>query len=315
MIRRRGLSSDEILRYRRFARRKLEASLGSRNDHVLISAEGLLKVDGSGRADLAVFLRRFFPQIRVVAYIRPPVSYLSSAFQQKVKGSTIKTFDPDGGWARYRARLEDWDRHFGRENVSFWKYAPERFPGGCVVRDFAGRLGLDIPADKIVRSNSSLSRAGLGILYAYRKHGPESGVGLAVSAANTALVRAAQSVGGPKFRLAGSVTRRVCERHADDLSWIENRLGESLAEKAGDHEHDVAEEADLFQLTSDDCEAFVAAFEKRTGFAVRVRFPATLDPRPEAVARLVEACRQVYLQRPSTRLRAAAWQVAFKLLR
>jgi len=316
LIQREGLPPDAIARYRHRARRRLDATLSSTSEQtVVISGEGILRVDAPGRADLAAFLRRHFSQIRVVAYIRPPSSYMSSAFQQRIKGGTTGTFDPEAGWARYRARLEDWDQHFGRENVSFWKYAPERFPGRCVVRDFTSRLGLPVPEEKILRSNDSLSLAGVSILYAYRKHGPAFGVGPAASGANTEIVRAAQTLAGPKFRFSSRVTGPICARHADDLAWMEERLGETLAETDGQAGTDVSDEADLLRMSSDDCEAFVAAFEERTGLAIRVRLPAVLDPKPEAVARVVETCREVYLRRPTTRVWCAARQVAMKLLR
>ena len=86
--------------------------------HLLISAERVSKTSsvarGCGRQGLAQPIGR--PNITVIAYVRPPVSFMASAFQQavRVEGRTDRR---SRFWPGYRERFEKLDTVFGRENV------------------------------------------------------------------------------------------------------------------------------------------------------------------------------------------------------
>ena len=109
--------------------------------------------------------------LNIVAYVRSPAAYLTSVFQQKVKGGSLKNFKLEDRYRNYENSFSKFDVVFGRDNVQLWKFDPRTFPDGCVVRDFCLRLGIDLPVERIVRANESPSRQIVSMLYMYRKLG------------------------------------------------------------------------------------------------------------------------------------------------
>jgi hypothetical protein len=311
-IERYGLGHERTSKERRRLRRKLATLLNNDGlQRVIISGEELNKIDPEGRRDLATFLRDYFDEIRVVAYVRAPASYLSSAFQMRVRTGE-ESLDPELAWPRYRGRLEGFDLYFGEPNVSLWKYDPRRFPNGCVVQDFCTRVGMTISAGSITRVNQRLSREAVAILCAYRRHGKGFGIGALAMHENSMLVRALQTVGRTRFRFASAITRPLRARHRDDVEWMEDRLGESLAEPDQGDEGAVASEGDLFQVSTADCEAFVASFESLAGVRIRPLLPPALDTAPQSVAAIVDTCRETFRRKPTTRLMSVAYSLAVR---
>ena len=66
---------------------------------------------------LADFYRKLGYQPRVVAYVKRPISFMQSAFQQRIKTNLRRLDVASGLWPKYRDRLEKMDEIFGRENV------------------------------------------------------------------------------------------------------------------------------------------------------------------------------------------------------
>ena len=121
-------------------------------------------------------------------------------------------------------------RVFGRERLDYWLFDPARFPGGDVVRDFLKRHALEVADTAIQRSNESLSRDGLCLLYIYRKYGPGYGKGAGSVEQNWRLQRALRGVGEVRLRLAESVIAPILDAQAQDIAWMSERLGEPLRE-------------------------------------------------------------------------------------
>ena len=212
---------------------------------LIISAEGIGTIPAPGLAALRSYLRARFEDILVVGYVRPPGSALSSRYLHRTKNTHIPLAEVERVYPHYRAFFAKLDDVFGADRVHLWKFDPGAFPEGCVVRDFCARLGIDLPADRIVRRNEGLSRQVVSLLYTYRTFAGRLGWPPVDSVTRKALRR----LGGDRFRLSPDLIRPVLARHRLDIEWMEARCGQSLHEDLGEYRPgDVCEEADLLRV-------------------------------------------------------------------
>lgn len=280
-------------------REKFERNLARAPERdVIISAEALSLLDKPGVVALRDFLAPHFSVIKVVAYVRPPLGFMNSAFQQQLKhGKTAFRFA--AARPKYRRRFEKFEEIFGRGNVILRKFNPAAFPNGCIVADFCRMLGIQgPPPDQVRRVNESLCREACGILYAYRKYGPGFGVGRTVVRENNWIVAALAAMRGRKFLVARRRLRKAMDM--DDVRWMEQRLGKPLKEpmKAGDQF--VAKEAELLTISGASCAEFAARFQEIHRVRIsswRIPKGETVDPR--RVAAMLDYCRSIARRRIS----------------
>jgi hypothetical protein len=224
-----------------------ESVAAARGRILLISGEGIGGLKRPEVKRMARFFRQRFDNVTIVAYVRPPAAFISSAFQESIKTGNLREFDVTGSYRHYRASFAKFDAAFDRENVLLWKFDPDRFPANDVVRDFCTRLQIDLPAERIVRRNESLSREVVGLLYAYHKFRDLHGI-RPVKGGTHRLIELLRKIGDGKFRLSPRIVQPVIEDNEADIEWIENRLGEKLHEPQDDgRPGDVSQEADLLQ--------------------------------------------------------------------
>src|SRR5690606_31421731 len=126
--------------------------------------EGVGLLDPAGLADLHAFASAHARDVRVVAYVRPPRSFMESAFQQRVKGG-LAGFSLDGLHPRYRNRLLPIEKAFGRPALRLLPYRRERLRDGDVVADFCAHIGLEAPPNAVSELNQALSRPAVALLY------------------------------------------------------------------------------------------------------------------------------------------------------
>lgn len=287
-----GANQDEVRKKGRNWRGELKHYLeNGRFNNLLISGEGISIIDDRGISRLKEFLSPYCDEIRIVAYVRPPMAFISSMLQQYIKNGET-AFELEKRKTNYRARFEKFDKHFGRENVHLWKFDSAHFTRGCLVADFCGRIGLSLPDGMVVRANESLSREALGLLLAYRKFGPGYGVGKTVRRENNTIIEALYRVPGVKFKLAKEVLDPVIEKLKIDIEWMEERLGESLTESVKPADTDIRGEAELLQIGAGTGQEFARSFEKVTGLDVASFFPTEGMIEPHAAATLLEMCRE-----------------------
>lgn len=228
----------------RWALKKTMAEAGNRT--LIISGEGILYLQEDEQRRLNAFLTRHGYETEVVAYIRDPVAYMSSAFQHKVVGGKLQVFSVDSVYPNYRKKFGRLDAAFGRENVTLWKFATANFPVGDVVMDFCGRFHIPNKIIKSVRKNGRPSRLATSLLYQliqYQRQRGETGFGhLEGQELSAALSR----VTDMRFRLSPSLLRPILTQNADDIKWMEGRLGEALDSNPGDEQPgDIINEMDL----------------------------------------------------------------------
>ncbi|QEM82063.1 hypothetical protein [Halomonas binhaiensis] len=172
-------------------------------------------------------LSKYFYDIQLVGYIRPPASFIESAFQQVVKGGA-SDFNLNRLYPRYRRNFSRIENVFGQKNVSYWNFDTKSFPSGCVVTDFCSRLGIKINQNSIVKVNESLSLPAIKLLYTFRKFSSEINAKNLSIAEDHVLINALSDLKGPKIKFHSSLLRPVLRDNRSSAKWMENRLGYSL---------------------------------------------------------------------------------------
>lgn len=220
-----GLTTAEVTSLKEKYRNLFDSALSSvAGRTAIISAESISMLSAKEVEDLGQYLKSFFSDVRVVAYVRPPLQYAESIFQQRLKAGALN-LRTAGLFPQYRNRFEHYDRIFGREKVSFWRFDSASFHSGDVVHDFCSRVGIDSSEIPIVRANERLSLCAMKLLYIYRKFGPGFGIGRDAVISNRKLVRTLAKLSGPKFQMHPLLISPTVKENKEQLAWMENRIG------------------------------------------------------------------------------------------
>lgn len=226
--------------YQRKLRRAMDRARGE-GSTLILSGEELWGQQEEGIAKLRGMLQDYGFETTVMVYVRPWKSFLESNYQQRLKvltrrmaatprGGDIVIRDPNR--LSYRAKLEMFDRVFGRDRVIAKKFDPGLFPDGCVVQDFISTLGIPmVEASKIRRANESMSMEASKLLYAYRMFGPvERGWGELKSWMHYWMVLSLQEIEGERLKFHSQMILPIVEGKSDQAIWIEGRIGASICE-------------------------------------------------------------------------------------
>lgn len=282
-----------IPKFRRAMQSQLEGSIRACDGRTLImSGEGISnKFDRDALATMRDYLRRHFDEISIVGYVRPPAGYMTSSFQQGVKGGRPVRFE--AVYRSYQKTFGKFDEVFGRENVRLYKFDPGDFPQRCVVRDFCSRVGIGLPVERIVRLNESLSRQSVCLLYTYGKLGGPYGAHDLKGRERQALRKLLENLGHDRFRLSPEIVRPILMQNRADIEWMEARLGLSLEEGLREHQpDDILEEADLLRPDPAVARKIIEMLGDRAPAGVA-------GETPEQVAQLVNALRTQFVEHRS----------------
>jgi hypothetical protein len=223
---------------------KAFASLEGRR--MVLSAEDLSLFPEDDLADFIGFLAQRADGIKGLAYVRTVSGWLESLFQETLRNSSrlppLTRFRP-----LYHPRLEKFDRLLGSSNIDLVVYNREQLSGGCVVHDFAQRLGVEPPATP-PRANTGLSLPAVRLLAVYRQWRPSPcKSGLEMLRENKLLALCLRALPGPPLRFSASLVERFIRRTRADIDWAEERLGHPLSE-ISDCDFAIERREDLLQL-------------------------------------------------------------------
>ncbi|EYD71537.1 hypothetical protein Rumeso_04938 [Rubellimicrobium mesophilum DSM 19309] len=218
---------------REAARKALEAAIGGSRRSLILSAEGLSHFDRASVQGVVEFLRPHFDRIETILYVRPPESYARSAFQERTKFSAA-SFDVARLVPPYRDRVERWAETLGEE-PTYVLYDRATLHEGDVVADFAWRLDLD-PAWLEARArthpqnrNASLSAEATAALYLLRRRrGGPPAAHEKERAREKRMIGLLQGFGQRRFDFGREVMDAALAGRAEDIAWIEGRLGRSF---------------------------------------------------------------------------------------
>lgn len=296
----RGHTPERVAAYGASLRAKLAKAIQTCGQPtIILSAEALPAIDKAGITALRDFLRQYCDEVRVIGYVRPPIAYKISSYQQRLKQHGINSFDIVEMKMKYRRRFEKFDKVFGRKNVNLRLFDPATFPRKCIVADFCAQLGIEGPdPSQIRRVNESISRDACSILFAYRKFGPGYGSGEDVIRENHEFLVLLKSVKGDKFKVSKAVVANGLAAEAEDIQWMEKRLGLSLTEVLDDQGDEITCEQDLLRISRSACQQYADKFREVYGAEIPAPVMPGTDPvSPQAAANMVEYSREVIRRR------------------
>lgn len=249
----RGLSIEKVqdMRAARFERLDLQTRQGAeKGERAIFTAEFICNAPRNAVERLAQFYRERGYHPRVVAYVRAPVSYMQSAFQQRLKGELNSFSQLHALWPNYMHRFQKLDDVFGRENVTLRFFHPAHLKDGDVCLDFFSEIGASVTSEEVVRKNASLSLEASALLFVQRNLGEGFVRGFdEAPAKNQAFIKALSRIGHGKIRFQRSLVEKIYEQNRQDLDWMEDRLGHAILDLPVDDAPDaIGCVEDLFRI-------------------------------------------------------------------
>jgi len=245
-----GLTGKKFLQKREELSIRLADFIENNSVNMLISAEEISSPGFGAKSaeSLANYLGKYFDEVSVYAYVRPPFSFASSAVQEQVK-KTLINLDDNDYWPRYRDRFEKLDKIFGFNNVHFRVFDKNSLVDADIVSDFLTWIGEQLPTRGISAVNKSLSLEAVAYLYYHHKHGYGRRLGTHdQNALHDRLVRRLSEFGSLKFSYSVKDADQWVKLHAADLSWMENRMGQNILDAPLEGEMVVTCEEDLVKV-------------------------------------------------------------------
>ena len=232
-----GTDRAALAKAREAARDRLARDLARcRRSVFVFSAEDMTAPDFPEEAlhRAADFFRGFSDRVEAVAYVRAPLAFMTSAYLQRLRElkPTALDFAPETLWPGYRDRFEKLDTVFGTGATTLRAFDRATLEGGDVVRDFLGLIDAGLAGRiRVLRSNESLALPALALLYA--RLAVETGAktdftGDEARSLCGLKARRLRPLAGPPLVIDAGVLDPVREAHADDLAWMERRLGRTL---------------------------------------------------------------------------------------
>lgn len=292
---RRGQTPEEIAAAGKELREELAETIrASKAGNFIISGESLSLIDPAGITRLKDFLRGLCDEVTVIGYVRAPMMFKLSFFQQRVKHSDCP-FDFSDFSPCYRNRFKKFDSSFGREKVLLKKFETTLLKDGCVVADFCGRIGLPMPQGFAVdRANESLTREACGLLLAWQRYGPQCGVGAKAIKEQNQIIAPLIQMQGTRFKVARALLEPD-PREQEDLQWMEKRLGTSLRESLEDDGSEVRSEEELLRIPRSACVEFARSFGNYHDLTVSPGLIPKADPvDPGEAAGFIGNCRELW---------------------
>jgi hypothetical protein len=247
-------SDGDAAAVRAQARRKFDeaCSTAARAARAVLSAEAISNLQKHRLMELHNALTLHWSDIVYVGYLREPVSYARSAFQQRLKTSDQGFPFGEGAPLRlnYHHVIEDLDTIVGRDAVHVFPFERAHFPGGDVVRHFLEFVAAsegEVPTRHV---NEGLSATAVKALFAYRRLRVKNDAQIGQTPSRQAFVAALAEIAGPAFALDPAIEERILAANAHILDWANERMGATLrpAPTPADG-HGVREEADMLRFT------------------------------------------------------------------
>lgn len=209
----------------------IEGFLNNNTSTEIISGEDIFHLKIDEVCELHDFLKFYFKRIIVIGYVRPPKSFIESAFQQYVKYHNISFFDSSLLYHPYK-NFKNFDNVFGEENVLLFKFEPNKFPDKNVVEHFTQYLDIRLKDKKSSMGvNESISKEAISILFTYHNFSDEkTNFGKSYYEVNEKLIERLRPIWNTKFKFSSTLINRIIEENESDFSWIVHRINDNLFE-------------------------------------------------------------------------------------
>lgn len=216
-------------------------------DTVILSAERFTYMSPAAVEGFRDWLRRHFDEIAIHAYVRDPMSFIRSSFQQRAKTlSNLQSFVPD--YPDYRGRFEKYETLFGTEAVHYRLFRRAGLHQGDVVTDFASWLGSDYALPDVIHANESLSAEALACLVAAFRGMDARRDRKDAVLINGALIQALTTHKGRSWSLSARKQSSVLAAIGADCDWMDLRLPSPLLREDPPADIEITEVGDFLPL-------------------------------------------------------------------
>lgn len=137
---------------------------------MIISAEDISLLSEKDAENFIDYIRQYSKNVKIICYIRDPLSFAASAFQESCKvgrSQNPNIIDP-----RYKYRIEKFINVVGEENIIVKKFEKDNLERSSVVADFCEIVGIDYNGIREIKSNESLTEEALKVIYVFNKNNP-----------------------------------------------------------------------------------------------------------------------------------------------
>lgn len=211
-----GLSDVKITANAEFFKNKLNLALAEEYTEIIFSAEGFVKLSILELESFKTLLSKFVDDIRVYCYIREPLSYMESAFQQIVKFDLVQPSDL-AICPNYELKFKKFETVFGKVNYRF--FSKKNLVGGDVVKDFCDWLSL--PVYGFTSVNVSLGALAVKFLYNFQQYRKKT---IRTQAALEILEKCLASLPKRKLKLPAEDIDKLMVLNERDFKWIASRI-------------------------------------------------------------------------------------------
>ena len=259
----------------------------AKSDRLILSAEAIAHFHDADLATLLDAVRAVSPSPVFLGYVREPVGFLRSAFQEKIKTKLGAGFEfaPDRPRRlNLHGLIERLDAAVGADNVRVFAFDRALFPQGDVVRHFLEQAGIDPSSVTIRRVNEGLSMLGVKALYTYRRLRVANDLTLRDPRSRAAFVAELADLGGEAFALHPEIEARIAADNTALFDWSETRLGQRLRVPERHDDRGIRIEDDLLAFSPAELER-LATWAQARGQSLPAR------PDAQAVADCLHAVR------------------------
>lgn len=242
----------------------------------LVSAEAMLRLSRPAITALRTHFRRKAHLISAIAYVRPPLSFLVSYYQQRLKTA----YAPPAELLRPARRplaehFAKWEDALGPENLRLRPFERSLMEDGSAVADFARTLGLGPLPETDGTANATLSGEATRLFVQYRRLNP------ARQPRDGAILQALLALDDAPFAVHPDLLEPAVPFAEAAIAWAGARMGWRIEEGLpAPHPRAIRSEADFDDILPETLDWLA----KRTG-----RKSSDLRGNPDALAAAVAA--------------------------
>jgi len=242
-----GLSKNDIYKYNECNRELLINSFLNGKATQIISGEDIYHMNLVELKEFKLCLDKYFDELLIVAYIRPPTAFVNSAFQQIVKMNVMHEEIFSIISPNYKDKLEKFYSVFGENNINLFKFEISSLYKNDIVFDFCSNLNIPIEGYKTSWENESISKEAISLLYTYTEFGRKIVGKKDYQRLNEKLVENIRKIGNTRFEFSKVFLDKILEY--DDILWIEEIMNENILGEIKYSEGAISSKMDLFKFS------------------------------------------------------------------
>jgi hypothetical protein len=235
-----GVTPSEVDELKEDFKRRYREQIELDGKDMILSAEVAVFLQPPEVAAMKEYFSDFFDTIKVICYVREPIGFSGSNYQQDLRARFDRIAAP---LPAYRDKLEKYLNLFPSKDVSVIENAAASLRGGSVVTDFANRIGEETQDVEDMRLNRSISRLAGKLLLHINRHGnPTSGSGRLDGAWHSFRMFLEETLEGSPLTLPAAMVQPQLD--PSDLEWLNDATGidfRSAAEPRSDGDEIVRE--------------------------------------------------------------------------